>query len=144
MHKGIDLTIAAAATNISNGAIVITGNDFSAIVQEGGTPITYSPNNESVIIKNNMGIEDMTGSLADATTISPTVSLPTFAITGTGTDIANIGTKWFANGRIEMIPVNGPINFVTGGNICNALTGVAVQTTVYGRWNVGSNCWNLK
>ncbi len=142
---GINMTIVGKNTHDNNTNISITNNDFSAITQAGGTPIVYTPNNENVIITNNMGITEMTGSVADAATIAlPTVSLPNFAITGSGSSVTNLaaGGKWNPNGEIKILTASA-ITFGTGGNICNAITSVP-GSFIIGRWNVAGNCFNLK
>jgi hypothetical protein len=150
--------IALHFTNTATGVgppirpnFIITNNDFSAVADAGGMPISYTPNNESIVISNNVGIENMTGTVADAATLSlPDVNHPTFAITGSGTDVTNLlggaSGKWYQNGLIHIVTPAAAINFIgTGGatsNICNSVTSVAGSFLV-GRWNVASSCFNL-
>ncbi len=149
---GIALHLSAGATGTGPPTvpnIIIANNDFSKTLEIGGTPISYTPNNEAVIIHDNMGIDNDTGTVADAATIAlPTASVPNFGITGTGTTITALGgsstAKWWANGVINMFTPTGAITFGTGGNICNALTSSGAGGWVVGRWNVAGNCFNLK
>jgi hypothetical protein len=141
---GIALAFSGGGAGAGHGNVAITGNDLSAVTRYGSV-ISYTPTNESVVIKGNLGIDDQTASVADAATIAATPAFPNFAITGTGTTVTTIGTHWFANGEINMITRDGAITFSNaGGNICNTVTSAGAMATVTGRWNVGNNCWLLK
>jgi hypothetical protein len=144
LATGIALTFSGSAPGGGGANLLIANNDMSRISGAGGTPISYTPNNENVNILNNTGIDDQTGSVFDAGTITLSVNRPTFAITGTGTTVKYLGKSWMTNGIITMITQDGAITFSTGGNICNAVTSAGAQAVVLGRWNVANGCWNLK
>jgi hypothetical protein len=133
---GILLSIGPAAAP-PYGAVTIIGNDMSAVRM----PISYTPNTtDHVIIANNMGIDDQTGAIASAASITLSPNFNIFGISGT-TAVTNISGGW-SNRKVSLIPTSGTVAFNTGGNICNAVS-AAVNVTVDATWNGGKSCWNL-
>ena len=134
LPTAIQLIIGAGVTS-PNGAVTIEGNDMSAVP----TPIAYTPNiTDHVIIANNMGIDDRVGVIATAAFITVPAAFNVFVLSGT-TTVSSMAGGW-SNRAVTLIPTGGTVAFVTGGNICNAIS-VAGDNAVVARWNVDLSCW---
>lgn len=134
LATGITIT-----TNQSNIGLV-TGNNFTNT----RTPIAWAPTGNadalSFIASDNLGI-DNTFSRAIPAAAEITVPVnPIAMISGSGT-ISSIQPVYQAR-QITMI-VQGIVDFVVGGNICNALTASSSQT-VEGVYNSSVGCWLLR
>ena len=121
----------------SNSQIMITGNDLTGT---GSTPIAGLPTGVA-IINNNQVLDQLSPTIAAASTINLSTVASTWIINTSGT-VSVIGGSW-SNRTARLIPTGGTVTFSTGGNICNALTAVSgVPIDAY--YNAGNVCWYLK
>ena len=137
-HTTNGIKLAVNAGSLANGAVTITSNDISNVT----TPLVYTPSAaDKIIVANNLGIDEETGSVAAAASISLNATFPTYGVTGASTTITTISGQWTSR-QVILIPVNSQ-TFNTGGNLCNAVSASA-NSMVIAKWNQGLSCWNLK
>lgn len=125
---------------IGNSTINILGNDLS----ESATPISYTPNNETINISNNLGVDNVCPSVT-TTGSGGAISLPNAAtcvhLTGT-TTINEILSSWVTR-TVRVISDSG-LTLAVGGathGFCGAsVTLVAAQQSIL-TWNNENACW---
>lgn len=138
VNTGISLTINTGST--SHGSVTITGNDISTAA----TPISYIPNSrDSVIIANNMGLDDHLPNISDASEIDPGM-FPVIRIIGTGVSIRKIGRP-YRNRSLRMITKDGPVRFNSGAgsNLCGNFASSGAFATVDAQYDATDECWIL-
>lgn len=118
----------------------ISGNDFASATN----PISYLPsggNQTTATIETNSGPDGNFAGIAAASTIALPVN-SNVILTTSGT-VSTINGGW--SGRVvHLYPAgSGGATFITGGNVCNALT-VAQNVPVLAVYDGGSVCWHLK
>ena len=104
-----------AAVN-TTGAVSIVGNMFSG---NATGPAVLLAQPSPFVLGNNLGIDNVIGSVASATSTALPLN-PVVKITGT-TSIENLTGGWSGR-QVTLIPTDGLL-FVTGGNIASAVTG---------------------
>lgn len=154
LTSGVQLNAAGGGTIISNNGfssttgVTVTGasNVFSLLGNNLAlttTPISYTPNGETAILRNNIGVDGVQPTLASASTITLPLN-PQITLSGTAA-IATINGGW--SGRDVMFFQTGPVTFVTGGTagkaICNALS-PAAGLPVLAHFSPDDGCWHLK
>ena len=137
--------IATGISVVQSSAFVgiISGNDLSNSTTSLNLALTGSGigNNATAVITDNMGLDNLSGSVTAAATVTLS-SYPRFIINGS-TTVTTINGGW-GNRQITMIATSGTgLTFATGGNICNALTTTQNQmVTAY--YDPGWGCWHMR
>lgn len=129
---GIQLITGSANT----GNVTITNNDISAAT----SAISYTPQTtDTVILNNNMGIDDNLGVVASGATITLGAAWPNFQITGT-TTISTINGAWWGRQAKLSAGASASITTNTAGNICAPALSAVQATTL--TWFPGATCWS--
>ncbi len=115
---------------------VITDNQFNgpatAINQNGIVPTNS-------IIRHNDGVDDVSGTVADAATVALPIN-PLFTLTGTGTTVTAFSNVFPAGYQQTMIPTNAsPPPFTAGATIGNSCT--PIQNNAYTLTSDGTKIW---
>jgi hypothetical protein len=129
LAEGIQIAPGANILNIQHNNFGTTAN-----------PIAYLPNNDTAIIKDNMGIDNTTQTISSSHSITLPIA-PQIHITGT-TAISYMSGTWSYR-KVTIYPVSGALPFITGGNICNALI-ARKDVPVIAIWDSGFSCWRMK
>jgi hypothetical protein len=134
------LNTGISVTQTSGYVGIITGNDMGFT----STPLNFAPAtgaSSTAIINNNIGLDNLTGTLTAAATVTLS-PYPRFIING-ATTVTTINGGW-GNRQITMIATSGTgLTFATGGNICNPVTATQNQMiTAY--YDPGWGCWHIR
>ncbi len=125
---------------IGNGSdnLLIVGNDFTGYYA--GSPIVGLPSDSAVnvTVSKNLGVDGALPTIPSGATITLGYN-PVYALSAT-TSIQTISGHP-SNWTVTLIPRDGPINFVTGGNICRAITAGQFQRITM-TWISGFGCWS--
>jgi len=133
---GILLNNAGTPTGIISGNMFVGVPGASTLIVSGGATAHLG-------VANNIGLDDVQGSVASATSIAAP-PFPVVTVTG-AVAIQNITNQWF--GRVvTFVPAPGgtlPAFNVAAGNLCNLIT-PAAGASVIATFSGASNCWWLK
>ena len=137
-------TFGSCFGTLTNGVQVLTGanilniqgNDFGMTTN----PLVFSPNSETAIVANNMGIDNLQPLIEAAATIT-LPNNPTVRVSGTAT-ISTMNGTW-SNRQVILLPFENALSFTTGGNICNPISGV-LKVPLLALWDASSQCWHIK
>lgn len=125
-------------TGANNGRVIIAHNDISYAT----TSLAYTPTATDIaVIKDNLGVDEQTGSVAAATSIALPATFTTFGVSGGSTTITTITGAWVGR-EVNLIPASAQ-TWATGGNICAAVASTANQF-LHARYNSGVSCWNIR
>jgi hypothetical protein len=129
LTEGVQIVSGANILNIQS-------NNFETTTK----PIIFTPNNETAIIKGNMGVDNTTPTIASSSSITLPIA-PQVYITGTMA-ISNINGAW-SRRQETIFPLSSALPFTTDGNICNALVATR-NVPVLAVWDAGFTCWRVK
>jgi hypothetical protein len=133
--QGTGIFLLGGNTDISITDNDLRGNASSGLAYSGSSPAG------AIVIKNNTGVDDRIGNVADAAVITPPLS-SLITITGTGTTISTINGMW--DGReIKLYMRDGNITLSTGGNLCNGGTFAQFTSATITRFP-GASCSTVK
>lgn len=135
---GVSATGTGISVASSDTRVTITGNNFISAA----TPLSLTGNSCCAVISGNQGLDNANAPsvIAAATTITLG---PQFLQPITGTAAISTLNGYWPNRIVILDPISAGVNFVTGGNICNALS-PARNVAVIATYSVGPNCWTLK
>jgi hypothetical protein len=122
------------------GLVNLTNNQFSQV-----TPLSYTPNNETMVIGGNIGLDNVFGTVASSGTISFT-NKGTDIITGT-TSVTNITNSAWSFRSHYVIAQNG-FTFSSGGAgagvICTPSVTLAANQMAIATWDANNaGCWHI-
>lgn len=130
------------------GYVTIANNNFGG-TGDVTTPLSYTPVNENAIINNNIGIDNIPGTIASAGTVAFPVN-PIINISGT-TTITLASGEWTNRQLTVRASSAGGFSFATGGGFpgggrqpfCNAKTlALAGMATI--TFDEATGCWSVE
>jgi len=127
-HSKYGLTVAAGT---SNG--VVTGNDFT---NNETAPLLLQGNPAGFILRDNLGIDNVIGSVASAAIVSFPLNRQ-FALTGT-VNVAAVNALWAGAGGSLVTP-DGAVTFTAGATIANTITTVPNRPVTW--WSDGTRVY---
>lgn len=128
--------ISLPSAGLGAGIWTITGNTILAT-----TPLAYTPNGETAIIDDNLGIQNTCPAVADAAAITFPASASCFRLDG-GTTVTAIANSAWSNREVDIIAGAGKTLNAGGAPLCGAtaLT-LAANESARLKWYTAGGCW---
>ena len=127
------------------GSVLISDNDFSQVYGAGGTPIqfTANPTTSAVIVTNNLGLDDQSSNVTNASSVALNNAFPNYFLVGSGTVGAFTG-GW--TNRTVMVRTTTGFTLNSSGTAGSAC-GTSITVRPYGAiklqyWQSAS-CWSI-